>query len=67
MAQVSRSTKHKQIHRHRKQTCFNICRGGGGEGWTGSLFGAGRCKLLHLDKQQGPTVIAQGTISNLLE
>ena len=31
------STKQKQTHRHREQTCG--CKGGGGawEGWTGSL------------------------------
>ena len=35
MAQMNLSTKQKQIHRHRAQTCG--CQGGGGEGWTGSL------------------------------
>ena len=37
MAQINQSTKQKQTHRHREQTCG--CQGGGekGEGWTGSL------------------------------
>ena len=37
MAQMNLSTKQKQTHRHREQTC--VCQGGGGstEGWTESL------------------------------
>ena len=37
MTQMNFSTKQKQIHRHREQTCG--CQGEGevGEGWIGSL------------------------------
>ena len=41
------STKQKQTHRHREQTCD--CQGGGGKGGMDWEFGAGRCKLLHLE------------------
>jgi len=47
MAQVNLSTKQKQTHRHRKQTCD--CQGRrGGSGMDGE-FGVGSCKLLHLE------------------
>ena len=47
MAQKNLSTKQKQTHRHREQTCG--CRGGGeGSGMDGE-FGVNRCKLLHLE------------------
>ena len=38
MAQMNLSTKQKQTHRYREQTCG--CQGGlgEGEGWTGSLW-----------------------------
>ena len=37
MTQMNLTTKRKQTHRHREQTC--ACRGGegSGEGWIGSL------------------------------
>ena len=36
MAQMNLSTKHKQTHRHREQTCG--CQGGrGGSGMAGSM------------------------------
>ena len=39
------STKQKETHRRREQTCS--CRGGGGGmDWE---FGVSRCKLLHLE------------------
>ena len=47
MAQVKLSTKKKQTHGHREQTC--VCQGrgeGSGVDWE---FGVGRCKLLHLE------------------
>ena len=55
------STKQKQTHRHRNQTCG--CQGGGreGEGWTESLglqtitFRM-QTITFRMDKQQGPTV-----------
>ena len=40
MTQINLSTKQKQMHRHREQTC---CRRGGMD-WE---FGISRCKLLH--------------------
>ena len=47
MAQTSLSTKLKQTHRHRKQTCGCQRRGGGNVmDWE---FGVSRCKLLHLE------------------
>ena len=36
MVQMNLSTKQKQTHRRRESTC-GYQRGGGGEGWTGSL------------------------------
>ena len=41
------STKQKQTHGHREQTC-RCQRQGGGSGINGE-FGVGRCKLLHLE------------------
>ena len=35
MTQMNLSTKEKQTHKHREQTCG--CQGGMGEGWIGSL------------------------------
>ena len=47
MAQMNLSTKQKQIHGHREQTCG--CQGGwGGSGMDGE-FEVGRCKLLNLE------------------
>ena len=45
------STKQKQIHRHREQTCG--CQGGGkrGVGWTGSLGLEIQTIIFRLDKQ----------------
>ena len=48
MAHMNLSTKQKQTHRHRDQTCG--CQGR--EGWGRRMdweFGAGRCKLLYID------------------
>ena len=45
MAQMNLSTKQKQTHGYREQTCgFQ----GGGSGMDGE-FGVSRCKLLHLE------------------
>ena len=46
MTQMNLSTKQKQTHRHREQTCG--CQGGGwgGMDWE---FGVSRCKLLHTE------------------
>jgi len=44
MAQMNLSTKQKQTHRHRGQTCG--CQGGGGRKWE---FGISRFDLLHLE------------------
>ena len=46
-AQVNLSTRQKQTHRHRDQTCG--CQGGGVEGEMHWEFGTGRCKLLYLE------------------
>ena len=46
MAQMNLSTKQKQTHRHRDQTCGFRGQGGRGMDWE---FGVGRCKLLHLE------------------
>ena len=61
MTQMNLSTKQKQIHRHREQTCG--CQGGrewGRDGMDWEL-GISTCKLYitsiyRIDKQQGPTV-----------
>ena len=42
MAQVNISTKQKETHRHREQTCS--CQGGGKD-WG---FGISRCELLYI-------------------
>ena len=53
MAQINLSTKQKQTHRHREQTCG--CQGGWGKEGDGGRrgmdweFRVGRCKLLHLE------------------
>ena len=39
--------KKKQTHGHEEQTCG--CQGGGGRSGMYWEFGAGRCKLLHLE------------------
>ena len=47
MAQMNSSTKHKQTHRHREQTCGcqgRVGWGGGGKDWE---FGISRCKLVY--------------------
>ena len=46
MTQMNISTKQKQTHRHREQTCG--CQGGGGqEGSIGSLGGADENYCMH--------------------
>ena len=42
------STKQKQTHRHREQTCG--CLGGAGWGGMDGEFGFSRCKLLHIER-----------------
>ena len=45
MAQMNLSTKQKQTHRHREQTC-----GCQDMGWMGTWgLGVSRCRLLHLE------------------
>ena len=46
MTQVNLSTKQKQTHRHRKQTCGCQGEAGGGKDWE---FGINRCKLLYTE------------------
>ena len=50
------STKQKQTHRHRGQTCGCQVVVGGGIGWE---FGVGRCKLLHLEWINRASLVAQ--------
>ena len=47
MAQMNLSTKQKQTHRHKKQTCG--CQAERGWNCMDGVFGVGRCKLLHLE------------------
>ena len=55
MKQINISTKQKQAHRHKEQTCG--WQGGViGEGRTGNLGLADANSSIRLDKQQGPTV-----------
>ena len=51
MTQKNLSTKQKQTHRCREQTCG--CPGQGVMDWE---FGINRCKLYRMDKQQSPTL-----------
>ena len=44
MTQMNLSTKQKQTHRHRAQTCGCLGWGEGGMDWE---FGISRCKLLY--------------------
>ena len=57
MAQMNLSTKQKQNHKHREQTCG--CQEGGEwgpEGLVGSQGLADVNQYIRMDKQQGPTV-----------
>ena len=57
MAQMNLSTKQKQNHRHREQTCgFRGLGGEEREGWSGSLGLADATSIYRMDKQQDPTV-----------
>ena len=47
MTQMSLSTKQKQTHRRREQTCG--CQGGGSGGEMDWEFGISRCKLLYIE------------------
>ena len=53
---MNKSTKQKQTHRHREQTCG--CQGG--EGWGREGLGVWdqqmQTVIYRMDKQQGPTV-----------
>ena len=64
MAQMNLSTKQKETHRPREQTCG---RQGGGKWreWDGLGFGGNSCKQLHLEWLYSE-IIAQGAIYNLL-
>ena len=49
MAQMNLSTKQKQAHRHREQTCrLVVAKGKGGGGRKYWEFGVSRCKLLYI-------------------
>ena len=45
MTQMNLSTKQKQTHRYREQTCGHQGAGGRGTDWE---FGISRCKLLYI-------------------
>ena len=46
MTQMNLSTKQKQTHRHREQTCgYQGGEAGGGKDWE---FGISRCKLVYI-------------------
>ena len=64
MAQINLSTKEKQTHRHREQTCGCQGRREGGRRRVNWESGVGKCKLLHLEWVNICT--AQGTILNIL-
>ena len=57
------STKMTQTHRHEEQTVVSK---GLREGWTVSLGLSVETVIYKMDKQQGPTDLAQGTIFNIL-
>ena len=48
MTQMNLSTKEKQTHRHREQTC-GCQRGSRGGRGIDCEFGVSRCKLLHIE------------------
>ena len=50
------STKQKQTHRHREQTCG--CQGGGGKKWDGLGVWGWQMQTITfiMDKQLGPTI-----------
>ena len=58
------NSKQKQTHKQRNQTYD--CQGEKTRVEVGWEYGVSRCKLLHLQEKQGPTVSAQETMSNLL-
>ena len=67
MTQMNLSTKQKQTHRHREQTCG--CQEGGGcrrrKDWE---FGISRCKLLYIEWINNKVLLysTQGTIFSIL-
>ena len=65
MAQMNLSTKQKQTHRHREQTCgCQVGLKGEGEDWE---FGVNGCKLLYVGWINNTVLLtAQGTIFNIL-
>ena len=54
MKHVNLFIRQKQTHRHKEQN-FS-CQGEGGGGGMGWEFRISGCKLLQMDKQQGPIV-----------
>ena len=56
MAQMNLSTKQKQTHRHREQTCG--CQGRGGREWDGLGVGGWQMQTItfRINKQSSPTV-----------
>ena len=65
MTQMNLSTKQKQTHRHREQTCG--CQGGRGLGRDGLEFGISRGKLVYRRWINSRSYCrAQGTLFNIL-
>ena len=59
------STKKAQTYRHEEQIV--VSKGEGSEGGMDCEFGIIMETIIYkMDKQQGPTVLAQGTIFNIL-
>ena len=66
MTQMNISTKQKQTHRHREQTCG--CQGGGGV-WEGRIGSLGLADANHFTENGETTSFycrAQGTIFSIL-
>ena len=64
MTQMNLSTKQKQTHRRREQTCG--CQGRGSRGRMDSEFGISKCKLLHIEWINNKVLLyIQGPIYNI--
>ena len=65
MTQINLSTKQRQKQTHRHRDRLVVAKGGGGDGlgvWDQQM----QIIIYRMDKQQGPTVLAQGTIFSIL-
>ena len=62
MAQMNLSTKQKQAHRHREQTCG--FQGGGGRGMDWE-FGISRCKLVYIEWMNNKVLMEKNILKNV--